>query len=160
MNCKAWQAALVLALLLSACGPPRRVVIKDEVRLFVLTLSAISELESYAECDLFDPITIGGRDRDWRGMGPPIGTITVETVPYLPNDWVGAHMGSHFGIRGRILLLPKSGAKVLAHELLHGLGLEHAKDGIMRSGIKKGTIQEVLRRNPEHVREQIQALCM
>lgn len=94
--------------------------------------AAVDWLAEETGCSPFELVAGHGGRRDWRGLYPPRGRVTVEVRERLvrrhgANTWGVARDSVRPGARGRIWLdaRGRDSAKVIAHELGHVGGLGH-----------------------------------
>lgn len=155
--------ALVLALVLGACAPPTRIVIHDDPTLVASVRDAVSRLEAYMGCTLYKKVVVGGKARDWRGIFPPWGTVTIKVNRKWLRDENRGRSYYVSGARSRIVLRSNTqNTAIIAHELTHTMGFRGHKSGIglMHPDVPFWDVETALDQSSEKTLNLVQSRCL
>lgn len=157
------RLALLLALALGACAPPARIVIHDDPELAARVVEAVARLEAYMGCTLYEKVEVGGKARDWRGIFPPWGTVTIK----VNRRWLrrGDAGRAYYAAGGRariVVISNKPSSALVAHELVHVMGFKGHKSGtgLMSKAGGSNRVEDALDKSSEKTLDLIQSRCL
>lgn len=156
----AMRFAIAALIAVAACGVPNRIVVEDVGEIPDSARAAVDGVEEWAGCELWSSFEVGGSRRDWRGMRPPVGTVTIEVDPGKTR---GHEALARCGLmsRGRIYLSnSEEQITVVAHELIHKFGVGHSSGLMVRRFNADKTLQDLLDETPDSVRDDVRRWCL